>query len=78
MGSWQCLLTADRARLTLPSLKGEDSCEEPTQVSFTAKGEPNTPYPVAYGLRVLGKSVHRILLTSGLDDAIQFTPPPMG
>jgi len=38
MGSWQSLLPADRARLTLPSLKREDSCEEPTQVRFTCKG----------------------------------------
>ncbi|MCL4319203.1 MAG: hypothetical protein M1596_04845 [Firmicutes bacterium] len=61
-----------------PSLKGGESCEERVYVSFTRKGLAKSP--LSGRLKVSGYLeliVRRIRLTSGLDDAIYFTPPTM-
>ncbi len=67
-----------RRVLTLPSLTGGECCEEPADVSFTRKGLAKSP--LSCRLKVSGYLeliVRRIRLTSGLDDAIYFTPPTM-
>ena len=51
-----------------------DSCDK-LHRALLANGEPNAPIRSPGCLRVLGKIVRRILLTSLLGDAIHFTPP---